>query len=338
MTRNLLFALLLASILPLQLSAQKNYGNLYGPIDERLLVESKWRYTYALHVESNTVIHKAEDYYKFFLYFRFDYTYQEFLNDKFSRGTWSLNNRTLFYTFKNIGKFEIREISKNALVLEFQQPNAKGNYQYHFVRVASDEAPFVKPANELPDIIVEEMDNKQNAPNWWTFNKNRRKKNKKKTPEPPKQKETYISVELIGGGYYGGIDPVLRDYVHIKSDGRLVKEYKSSYHGLKVTKKNISREELEQFAEWVTRQGFFEMDRIYDCDSPVCQKRKRQKPTPIPLRLAIAYGTRKKVITISIWGRDDNNIRYVDYPPELDNIIDAIQRMANRMDDNMVNG
>ncbi|HEB62439.1 MAG TPA: hypothetical protein ENI82_04720 [Bacteroidetes bacterium] len=56
------------------------------------------------------------------------------------------------------------------------------------------------------------------------------------------------------------------------------------------------------------------------------------KPTPIPLRLVIAYGTRKKVITISIWGKDKNSVHYVNYPPALDNIIDAIQRMANRID------
>ena len=40
----------------------------------------------------------------------------------------------------------------------------------------------------------------------------------------------------------------------------------------------------------------------------------------------------KKVVTISIWGDDIDRTRYVDYPAALDNIIDAIQRMAHRID------
>ena len=138
---------------------------------------------------------------------------------------------------------------------------------------------------------------------------------------------------MIGGGYYGGVDPVIRDYIHIKSDGRLIKEFKSMANGLKVTKKNISRQELEDFAEYVIKQKFFEFDRLYDCDTSTCQKRKSNSPTPIPLRLAIAYGNRKKVVTVAIWGEDDRRVQYVDYPPALDNIIDAVQRMAHRIDD-----
>ena len=137
---------------------------------------------------------------------------------------------------------------------------------------------------------------------------------------------------MIGGGYYGGVDPVLKDYIHIKSDGRLIKEFKSLYNGQRVTKKEIPREELEQFAEFVIAQDFFNYDRIYDCTTGNCQNRKKKKPTPIPLRLAVAYGDKKKVVTISIWGLDENRTQYVDYPPALDNIIDAIQRMAHRID------
>ena len=62
------------------------------------------------------------------------------------------------------------------------------------------------------------------------------------------------------------------------------------------------------------------------------------KPTPIPLRLMVAYGDKKKVITISIWGMDNSHIKYVDYPPELDKIIDAIQRMAHRIEETSSKG
>ncbi len=339
MIKNIL-PILLFFFIGITTQAQTDFAAVYGPVNEQQLIETKWKYTYTLHVESNTVIHKAENFYDFFLYFRYDFTYREYLNGEFSRGTWSLNDRTIFYSFKNINKFEIAEINKKVMVLEFTQPNAKGTYQYHFVRTTSEEAPFVKPANELPDVIVEEIDpNGGKNKRWWTFGKKEKKKSKRRLKREEalaEAKRTYINVELIGGGYYGGVNPVMRDYTHIKSNGRLIKEHKSQQHGLKVTKKDISREELEEFAEWVTRQGFFDMERMYDCETPICQKRKRQKPTPIPLRLAVTYGTRTKVITISIWGMDDNQIHYVDYPKELDNIIDAVQRMGNRVEEGVV--
>ena len=141
---------------------------------------------------------------------------------------------------------------------------------------------------------------------------------------------------MIGGGYYGGIDPVLKDFILIKSDGRLIKEFQSVQHGLIVTKKYIPRLELEKFADYILEQGFFEMERAYDCTDPFCMKRKSQKPRPVPLRLSVAYGDRKKVVTIAIWGKDNLNTNYLEYPPALDHIIDAIQKMANRLNDPVV--
>jgi hypothetical protein len=75
------------------------------------------------------------------------------------------------------------------------------------------------------------------------------------------------------------------------------------------------------------------MQRMYDCNSPACEKRKVMKPTPIPLRLTVTYGDKKRMITIAIWGEDSYKLKYVDYPPALDNMIDAIQRMTHRFDD-----
>ena len=309
------------------------WGTNYPAVDERKIIETKWRYTYALHLESNTIFHKAEKDYEYFLNIKYDYTYEQFLNGAYDKGVWSLNGSDFFYSFKHIKKFEIAQVTKNVLVLEFEQSNSKGTYQYHFIRVDSKDTPFVKPSNELPDIIVEELNTKKKN-QWWALGKNKKKRKKRKRKRnEPKEKELYISIELIGGGYYGGIDPVLRDYVHIKSSGRLIKEFKSVNKGLEVTKKNIPREELEAFAEFIITQKFFEYERLYDCEDALCQKRKVNKPTPIPLRLAVAYGTRKKVVTISIWGKDQNNMRYVEYPESLDNIIDAIQKMAHRLEE-----
>lgn len=303
--------------------------------DERLFVESKWKYTFTLQAESNTIIHKADNTYKFFLYFRYDNTYQQYLNGNFSTGSWSLDERTLHYSFQHVNYFTIAQLSKNKLVLEFTQPNNKGTYQYHFVRVSNEEAPFVKPENELPEVIVEaekknEKTNTERQRGLWRWF------SKKEKTELSKSEPVYINIELVGGGYYGGIDPVLKDYIRIKSDGRLIQEFQTVQKGLFVNKKNIPRAELEQFIEWVTKQKFFEMEKVYDCTDPVCFQRKSKKPTPIPLRLSITHGIKKNIVTVAIWGLDDRKTKYVNYPPQLDNIIDAIQRMANRMEDPLV--
>ena len=93
-------------------------------VNERKIVETKWRYTYAMHLESNTVIHQADEDYNFFLYFKYDYTYEQFLNGEFDKGIWSINDDELFYKFKHINKFVINDIDKEKLILEFNQPNS----------------------------------------------------------------------------------------------------------------------------------------------------------------------------------------------------------------------
>lgn len=304
----------------------------YPQVNERQVIGTKWRYSYTLHFESNTVVHQSEKEYQYYLYFKYDFTFEQYLNQKNSKGTWSLNGSTLYYPFRNIKKFEIAQINANTLVLEFQQPNSQGTYQYHFVAVESKDAPFARPANELEEVTVYAQT--KNKRRWWqAFRKGGDPLNPsvgvRKDPVP-------IQIELTGGGFYGGIDPVVKDYIQIKSDGRLIREYQSINQPLMVTKKNISRQELEEFAEYITQNKFFEMQRIYDCNSAQCEKRKMNKPTPIPLRLMITYGDKKKVVTIGIWGQDQNRVRYVDYPQSLDYIIDAIQRFANRIEDRRV--
>jgi hypothetical protein len=295
-------------------------------VDERIFIESKWKYTYTLQSESRTIVHQAEDRYDYFLYFKYDYTYEQFLNGKKSKGTWSIQGKTLFYAFKQIPKFRIADLSNSRLVLEFQQPNSKATYEYHFIAVDEKDAPFIREANELPMVKVDAK-KKKSSKSFWPWNKEK----EESLVEQNTKEQTYLSIELVGGGFYGGLDPTLRDYIQIKSTGRLIKEYKSVNQGTIVTKKDVSRVELEQLIEYAMAQKFFDMNRIYDCEESQCEKRKSMKPTPIPLRLSIAYGDRKKVITITIWGKDKYGTgNYVQYPPALDEIIDAIQRMAHR--------
>jgi len=194
----LLFIGLLSADVRAQQSTSTKASRSFGEVEERRLLESKWKYTYA----------------------------------------------------------------------EFTQPNSKGTYQYHFIKVESKDAPFIKPANELPDVIVE-MDEKKKKGGLFSFAKRKSKKKKRRKKKQKKYKDdrVYINIELIGGGYYGG-------------------------------------------------------------------KRKQEKPRPIPLRLAIAYGKKKKVITLSIWGKDRHKVQYVDYPLGLEAIIEAIQRIAHRIESN----
>ncbi len=312
----------------------------FGPVDEQRLLETKWRYTYTLHLESNTVVHRADDQYDWYLYFRYDNTFWEYLNGELRQGRWFIEGRRLHYAFRNVPDFKLAQVSARLLVLEFQQPTSRGTYQYHFVRVDSREAPFERPANQLPEVLVEDERPRQPGPSrWWAYAAKKKRRKwlaslfARKKSVVPTQYEPYIAIELIGGGFYGGIDPVLKDYIVIKNDGRLIKEFQSVHNGLVVTRKYIPREELEAFARYILEQGFFEMERLYDCSSHICEMRKRQAPRPIPLRLAVSYGERRKVVTIAIWGKDDTGIQYVDYPPALDAIIEAIQRMASRVED-----
>jgi hypothetical protein len=253
------------------------------------------------------------------------------LQGKLTKGTWSLNGSTMFYPFRNIKKFEIAAIDANTLILEFNQPNSNGTYQYHFVAVESKDAPFTRPANELEEVTIYSK-NKDRQKRWWQSARN------PKNEPALANKEVPIQVELIGGGYYGGIDPTVKDFIQIKSDGRLIREHQTVNQPLLITKKYIPRAELEKFAEYVVQNKFFDMQRMYDCGTPVCEKRKLSKPTPIPLRLMISYGDKRKVVTISIWGQDHTKQKYVDYPQSLDYIIDAIQRFANRMEDPRAGG
>lgn len=291
--------------------------------DASALRETKWRYTFTAHVESNRVLHKAERNYQYYLYFRFDNLYRQFLNGSSTTGSWTMQGTTLNYEFQDIKQFRVVEVTSERLVLEFERSNSRGFFQYHFVNADTDH-PFPRPANELSMVVIKAKKNAKTP--WWA------NLNAKERKERMQEKQVYINIELVGGGFIGSLDPVSRDYIRIKNDGRLIQEYKSSTKGLVVTKKNISRKELEAFCEYVVSQKFFEFNREYDCDDNACLARKKYKPRPNPLRLSIAYGNRKKVVTIAIWGQDDRRIRYVNYPPALDNIIDAIQRFAHRLE------
>ncbi len=309
--------------------AQPGEGFAYPPVNENKLIETKWMYTYVTHAETDTRIHQADQTYEYFLYLKYDFTYEQYLNGENQTGSWSLNKdkNEIFYDFRNVKWWKIAEFTEETLVLEFVLPSNGATYQYHFVKVDDKKAPFKRRPNVLPSPDIEalaEGGKSQDGPR-------RKEKRPKKKWEPKEKKEepVFIEIALVGGGYFGGVDPVLKDYILVKNNGRVIKEYESLTTGLQKSKKNITREELEQLASFIISKNFFEYKRLYDCETILCKNRKSTKPTPIPLRLSVKYGSRYKVVTVSIWGLDDRKLKYVDYPTDLDLIIKSIQNLAD---------
>ncbi len=285
------------------------------------LAETKWRYLKTIHVESNMTVHEGTNDYEYFLYFKYDFRYEQYLNGAKSNGYWDVRGNILYYTFRDINQFEINDFSEQQLVLKFKQQNGRGNYHYIYQRVEDSQAPFFKPANELPLVTIK--DKKKSRKRWWMP--------WQKSEAPPASSSTgvFINIELIGGGFYGGIDPVQKDFIVIKNDGHVIKEFQTIHKGLIINRKIISRKQLEELAQYIIDQKFFLLKTIYDCETKLCQERKWSDPVPIPLRIAVTYGDRRKVVTAPIWGQDHRQIDYIQYPPELDRIILTIQKIGN---------
>jgi len=295
-----------------------NSPKLDAQMSAESLFETHWRYTYTLHVETNSLVQQAGDQWQHFLWFRYDSVCKQDLNGKINESSWKVYSQKLHFTFRQKNTFAVARLNDFSLEIESKAPDGKGTYLHHFVKVKKEDSPFAGEPGTLPVVQV------QTVPRTYPDSIST-------TQTASVPVEEGISVELVGGGYYGGINPVQHDYITIANEGRLIHEFES-VRGERLTRKTkIPKDELEKFLEWAaTEQRFFELESIYDCKTPECEKRKTTKPLPVPLRLRIAKGDRVKMITISIWGLDKNGRRYVGYPPELDRIVDAIQRMANR--------
>ena len=64
--------------------------------------------------------------------------------------------------------------------------------------------------------------------------------------------------------------------IHLATDapGRLVKEFKSLNSGQTITKKDIPREELEQFAEYIIAQKFFDYYEAVFAEGELTEREK----------------------------------------------------------------
>lgn len=289
-------------------------------IDENMFMETRWKYQKTTHADSETVIHEASDGYKFFVYFQYDYNYQTYLNGTLEKGNWLIDTKgsEIYFQFRNMTWWRVVKIDKQSLELEFNM--GKGVFRYSFTNAAKDETKFFDGENidieafaDIEGKVVEE---------------GKKEKPKKVMDDITPTAPPAIEIQLVGGGYFGGIDPVLKDYIHLKPNGRLIREVETVQNGLRKTSKDISREDMEKLIEFIETKGFFDLDNTYDCTDGNCQSRKKLKPTPVPLTLVIRHGGKKKVVVVTVYGQDGKRGKYVNYPPEIDIIIQNIRLLA----------
>jgi hypothetical protein len=316
-----------------QLIAQAPEVCPFSRLVETDLIESYWSYVRTIHSASGKTIHQGGKAYPSYLHFRFDNTFEEHTNGVYREGKWALTDGRLMMTYRGLESYCADMPVAGKLTLGFNATGGSSGRHYEFNLVESEVTPFLRPWYELPTIIVDKKRSTKPGPEintnsrWWAFWESWQREPKAVTPVL-----TPITIEVSGGGYYGGLNPVSRQYVRINSEGRIIREVQTQREGLMVTKKHITRRELEDFAEWIEAQGYFNLEREYDCKDQLCYRRKSQKPKPIPLQVMVAYGHKRHVITVHIWGLDHNKIQYAPCPPVIDQIVETVYRMADRVE------
>lgn len=331
--RVFIFCLLYFSLDLGEIYGQEKNDYLYPDVPESTLYETKWQYQYTLHVESQTMLHKAGDNFKAFYYFRLDKKSESAVNGKYAISNWSIKGPVLQAPVLNTDSLLIVKASETQLILEVENKSGKGHLQYFLTPLSDDGTIFKKPEYLLPELTVEskpKSNENNNFTSWfqrmwerlWGISDN----------DEDSDAKPYINIEIIGGGYFGGIDPAVKNYIRLKNNGRLIREYATTYQGQTKTTKNITRQELESLAEYLDVKGFFGLQSSYGCVSPECNKRMLQKPMPVPLRISVTYGLKQKVVSVSIYGLDERNIKYLPYPSVIDNLVETLNRMANRLE------
>ena len=314
----------------------------YPPIKEAKLLQSKWKYTYTTHSQTNTIVHKADKDYAYYIFFKYDGNLHTFLNGKYSISPWQLNEEgtQLSFEFRKIKQWDVVEFTNKTLILEYYM-HAKASYRYHFVAVEDKHAPFKLEEHELPDVIVlKQIPGKDpnqfrgitDAPGKRLLSQRQIKRDERRKAKAarkaPKVELPFVQIELVGGGFYGGLNKVLRNNITIKNDGLIVKELQTELEGLYVNKKKVARASIDSLVAFIESREFFNFQQTYTCQSEDCQNRISKSPRPIALRIAITHGFRRKVVMIPIWDGKGHQHSLIDYPPQLDEIVKAIENLA----------
>lgn len=332
MVRCQLFLTGLFGLLLFPVQAQESFPICpFSRITETHLVETWWQYQHTLHVSSQTIVHHGETDYASFLHFRYDLTGEVSIVGQIQDHPWRLSGGKLFFPYRTDTVFCVEQPDPRTLYLTYQSAGQQEDYRYVFRKVEPGATPFVRPWYELPTVLVaRDKLRKQPVRNkvpWWAFWRRWQEPPTVQGPPPIR-----IQIEVAGGGYYGGINPVYRQFVKINSEGRLIREVQTAREGLMTTRKNIARNELEAFVYWIRDQGFFDLAREYDCTEQLCHRRKGEQPRPMPLQVKVTLGHQTKMVNIPIWGMDNKHVQYIQYPPVIDQIVETVYKMADRMD------
>ncbi|MEM1219725.1 MAG: hypothetical protein AAGH79_12480, partial [Bacteroidota bacterium] len=283
----------------------------YSQSPNEWLCQGPWLYVHTFTVESSAVI-QSEEVAGSILAFH-DYGVVEIdQNGQFTGGIWRLEGDQLMVRLGDKKQFTVKELQPGSLILEFSQTQPiTGTFQYHFRPEQSNVVPSSK-----------EMVKTSSSPPSSTSPPNSIQRLTRPAPG------SMIQIELRGGGYQSKDNPVLKNELMIRSDGQIYFEYMKVQGERLFSKKIISESELEEVANFLFNQGFFELADHYTCQDAACSERLLEEPTPIPIQLAFQYGNYRKVVTLSIYSFEPGYRKVLNYPESIDRMIQAVRRIA----------
>ncbi len=142
--------------------------------------------------------------------------------------------------------------------------------------------------------------------------------------------DDYVEIFVSGGYFRGGIDAKKHNQIMISNAGLVQSYYESEASGAYTKESKIERSELVALAKWIAENNFFEFEREYTCldGSNNCQERLNTAPYPVPLKIVVAVGQRRNVVSVPIFA-PEMGADYINYPKNLNKIVKAIQDFAS---------
>gem|GEM_PF-1360285 len=283
--------------------------------------ETMWKYEKTIDQASGLAVHNPDKAYRHFIYFMLSGKMQEYQNGQLSDGIWTTDGTKLMTSIGNISVFDIVKLSAIQLIVEYAPKTGVGRRQLVFSS-SEDSELFVKPESTINLVKVEAKTKGDTKDSWisqffaWI------------TGEYQQEEiSSQLKIELIGGGFMGGLDPVIKNYIVLYPNGRLIREYASQFGGTTKSSQQLKQSEINALSEFIDQKKFFEISQPISCLQEA-QRRMLKSPRPIPLRLAITDGIKHKVIEIPIYGRDESKSLYCNPPIVVEQIVEGLNRMV----------
>lgn len=289
---------------------------------------TRWKFSYTLHVDKNEVLFKDDEEYEHQIWFKYDGNSYTFLNGQMITDRWNAQPKefVLTYNFSKRTNWLVAECNEQILALEYKS-KTRNTYRLYFFRLADTSTQyFTYNLGEKPEIqyfkpVVTPKPKDSNETESQAQNKTSLFPAKEIKSAP---NGNFMQIELLGGGFLEKENVVLRNLIKIENDGTILRQILTEKEGLKTFKSNMGRAKLEKLMAFIESQSFFEMNAQYNCANFECYNRLKEQPKPVELRLAITYGSVRKLITISIWEGVNHQKHWIDYPKEIDLIINEI--------------